>query len=233
MSGAAGAVRIAPSILTADLGRLAEQVRAAEAGGADLIHLDVMDGHFVPQLSFGPLVVAAVRRATTLPIEVHMMVANPGEQLAPLAEAGAQTLIFHLEATAEAPRLLERARALGCRAGVAINPETPAAAAEPLLGALDELIVMTVHPGRGGQSLLAEPLEKLRRLRALVDARGLAVQLEVDGGVKPDNAARCAAAGAHILVAGSAVYNERETPQQSLAALRGALAAGYEGSRGR
>ena len=219
-------VRIAPSILTADFGRLAEAVRAAEEGGAELMHLDVMDGHFVPQLTFGPLVVAAVRAATTLPIEAHIMVSNPEEQLAPLAEAGAGTLIFHLEATDDPRRLLGRVRALGCGAGLAINPETPVEAAEPLLDALDELTVMLVNPGRGGQQMLTEHLSKVRRLRQCIEEQRLDIVLEVDGGVKRENASQCVAAGADTLVAGSAVYNESETQQQALAALRAALAEG-------
>ncbi len=226
MSGplAAGAVRIAPSILTADFGRLAEAVQAAEAGGADLMHLDVMDGRFVPQITFGAPVVEAVRRATGMPIEVHMMVADPERQIAALAEAGADALIFHLEATNAPGALLERTRALGCTAGVAISPDTPASDVEALLEGLDEVIVMTVYPGRGGQQMLAQHLGKVRQLRRRVEAAGLDVALEVDGGVKVENASDCVAAGAGIVVAGSAVYNDRETPQQALGALRGALA---------
>lgn len=217
-------VRIAPSILTADFGRLADQVAAAEEGGADLIHLDVMDGRFVPAITFGQLVVAAVRHATQLPIEAHLMVANPASQLAPMAEAGAQRLIPHLEATGgeepDAMRLVAAIRALGCEAGLAISPGTPAEAVAPLVGVLDGVTVMTVHPGRGGQAFLPEMLPKVRALRALVAERGLATSIEVDGGVKVHNAAACVAAGADTLVAGSAVYNDDETPAHALAALR-------------
>jgi ribulose-phosphate 3-epimerase len=217
-------VRIAPSILTADFGRLAEQVAAAEEGGADLMHLDVMDGHFVPSITFGPLVVAAVRRATRLPIEAHLMVADPAAQLAPMAEAGAGRLIPHLEAAgidgSDAGRLVEAIRALGCEAALAISPHTPAEALAPLLEMLDGVTVMTVHPGRGGQAFLPEMLPKVTALRALLDERGLRASIEVDGGVKANNAAACVAAGADTLVAGSAVFNDAETPQHALASLR-------------
>jgi ribulose-phosphate 3-epimerase len=222
----ARAVRIAPSILTADFGRLAEQVRAAADGGADLFHLDVMDGHFVPQLSFGPEVVAAVRAATALPLEVHMMVADPGAHFGSLAAAGAETLLFHVEAAADARGLLAAARGLGCRAGLALSPGTPAERAAPLLGELDQLVVMLVHPGRGGQAMLEEHLDKVPQLRALLAAAGRDVPIEVDGGVKAGNAARCVAAGADILVAGSAVYHPQQAPAAALAALREAIARG-------
>jgi ribulose-phosphate 3-epimerase len=217
-------VRIAPSILTADFGKLAEQVRAAEDGGADLFHLDIMDGHFVPQLSFGPEVVAAVRSATTLPIEAHMMVARPEEHFESLARAGAQTLVFHVESEGDVLARIAAVRALGCRAGVAINPNTPVERAQAILQLIDEVIVMLVHPGRGGQEMLVEHLEKVRRLRAAAGFLGRDVTLEVDGGVKAHNIAQCAVAGVDQVVAGSAVYNDRETPAEALAALRRALA---------
>ena len=217
-------VLIAPSILTADFGRLAQQIAAAEEGGADLIHLDVMDGHFVPAITFGPLVAAAVRRATTLPLEAHLMVARPRSQLAPMAEAGCERLIPHLEAAEQedggALGLVEAIRALGCEAGLAISPGTPAGAVRPLAGALDSVTVMTVEPGRGGQAFLQEMLPKVEALRALLDEKGSSASLEVDGGVKAGTAALCVAAGADILVAGSAVFNEEENPGQALRALR-------------
>ena len=224
MSGAAARrVGIAPSILTADLGRLAGELQAAEAGGADVLHIDVMDGQFVPQISFGPLIVEAVRRAVSLPIEAHMMVADPLEQLEPLAEAGAGRLIFHLEATDEPQREIARARELSCEVGIAISPQTPAEALEPWLPQLDGVTVMLVHPGRGGQELMPELLDKVRALRAALGAMGSDAVIEVDGGVKAHNARGCVEAGANLLVAGSAVYNPNETPQEALAALRAAL----------
>ncbi len=219
-------VLIAPSVLTADFGRLAEQIRAAEAGGADLWHLDVMDGHFVPPISFGREVVAAVRAASTLFIEAHLMVAKPAEQFADMAAAGAQRLVFHYEAVRDLDAAREHigaARALGCEAGIAINPETPAEALFPLLDALDEVIVMLIRPGWGGQQMQPALLDKVRTLRARADASGLTLGIEVDGGVKPHNASMCVEAGATLLVAGSAVFNHAQTPGEALAGLRANL----------
>ena len=216
-------VLIAPSILTADFGRLAEEAAAAEAGGADLWHLDVMDGHFVPAITFGASVVEVFRRASRLPIEVHLMVASPERQFEAFAEAGAKRLIFHHEATADAQSLTDAVRGLRCEPGIAINPETPAASVKSLLPHLDEVVVMLINPGKGGQPMMPEQLEKVRRLRAWIDADRLDVRLEVDGGVKAHNVVECATAGADIVVAGSAVFNPEATPQEAIAALRQAL----------
>lgn len=226
MTHAAREVEIAPSILTADFGRLAEAAAAAEAGGAALMHLDVMDGHFVPPITFGQEVVRAVRAACSLPIEAHMMVERPGEHFEALAAAGAERLIFHIEATdgvEEAGALIEQARALGTGAGVAISPETPVEALHPLLDSIDEIVVMLIRPGWGGQQMRPELLDKVRALRAHLDGAGLDVRLEVDGGVKAHNVASCVQAGADTLVAGSAVYNAEQTPGEALAALREAI----------
>ena len=215
---------IAPSILTADFGRLAEQIRAADAGGADVWHLDIMDGHFVPPLSFGKEVIAAVRAVTSKPIEAHLMVAHPAEQFADMAKAGAGRLILHFEAVASdveiARNHIAQARALGCEVSIAINPETPAEALLPLLDAIDEVVVMLIRPGWGGQEANLDHLAKVRAIRAAAPG----IVIEVDGGVKAHNARTCVDAGATLLVAGSAVFNPTQTPQEAIAALRASLA---------
>lgn len=214
------AVKLAPSILTADFGHIADQIAAAEAGGADCIHLDVMDGHFVPPITFGPLVVAAVRRATKLPIDLHLMIERPEAQFQAFADAGVDTINFHVEATDHADRLLRNVHALGKRAGICINPATPLSAIEDVLGVADQIMVMLINPGWGGQELIPAMLEKVRRLRATLDARGLSAEIEVDGGVKAHNIGRCIEAGAQVLVCGSSTYNSTASPQASLRALR-------------
>ena len=218
--------QIAPSILTADFGNLAQQIRDADEGGAGLWHLDVMDGHFVPPLSFGKEVIAAVRAATPRFIEAHLMVERPGDQFADMAQAGAQRLVFHYEAAGSldaARALAMQARNLGCEAGIAINPETPVEVLYPLLDTLDEVIVMLIRLGWGGQLANLDLLDKVRALRAHLTAEGRAMAINVDGGVKTTNARICAEAGASILVAGSAVFNASQTPQQALAELHAAL----------
>ena len=221
------AVRIAPSILTADFGHLADQVRAAEAAGVDLMHLDVMDGHFVPPLSFGTEVVAAVRAATTLEIEVHLMVERPGEHFEGYAEVGAATQIFHYEAAGNldtSRALIEQLRSLDCAPALAVNPETDLEQFEPLIPELKQVTVMTIQPGWGGQTLREELLPKVTAVRAAAESAGLdGFVVEIDGGVKAHNIAQCVQAGADLLVAGSAVYNDRQTPAEAVAELRAAL----------
>ncbi|HEY8552368.1 MAG TPA: ribulose-phosphate 3-epimerase [Thermaerobacter sp.] len=214
-----------PSLLSADFARLAEQVRAAEAAGAAGLHLDVMDGHFVPNLTFGPPIIAAVRRLTSLPLDVHLMVERPENLVPAVAEAGADVVTVHVEATPHVHRALQMVRALGCRAGVALNPGTPATAVEPLLTEVDLILVMSVNPGFAGQAFLPLALDKLRALRAMLPAVGPRPWLEVDGGIDPRTGPLAAAAGADLLVAGSAVFNERATVETNLGRLQQALAA--------
>ncbi len=216
-------VKIAPSFLTADVGRLAEQVREVEAAGADYLHLDVMDGRFVPPITFGTLVVEAIRRLTRLPLDVHLMVVEPERHLDAFADAGADILNVHVEATVHVHRAVQSIHALGCKAGVCLNPGTPAVAAEPVLGDVDQVMVMAVNPGWGGQPFIPSALDRIRRFAALREERNLHYDIEVDGGVKVGNACACAAAGAGVLVAGSAVFNDKSSASENMRALREAL----------
>jgi ribulose-phosphate 3-epimerase len=214
------AIKLAPSILTADLAELGEQIRAAEAGGADYIHLDVMDGHFVPPITFGPLVVEAVRRVTSLPLDVHLMVDRPEAQFDAFAAAGGDIINFHIEATRHADRLLRSIQAMGKRAGICINPATPLSAIEEVLAVADQIMVMMINPGWGGQPMIPAMLDKVRRLRDVLADRGLSPDIEMDGGVKADNVRSCVEAGASVLVCGSSVYNTAASPIENLGALR-------------
>jgi ribulose-phosphate 3-epimerase len=218
-------VKIAPSILNADFGHLAKAIQRAQAGGADWIHVDVMDGMFVPNLTLGPMVVEAIRRATTLPLDVHLMIEDPRRYVGRFREAGADWLTIHLEADLHPHRTLNEIRALGARAGLALNPGTPVALAEDLVEQLDLLLVMSVNPGFGGQAFIESAYRKLRSARALLDSRNPGCELEVDGGVKLAHAQRVVQAGATVIVAGSFVYLEGESPEANIAALRGALSA--------
>jgi ribulose-phosphate 3-epimerase len=199
-------VVIAPSVLSADLSRLAEQVAAVEAGGADWIHVDVMDGHFVPNLTFGAGMVRALRRVTNLPLDVHLMVERPESYISSCADAGATVLTFHPEATRHAQRHLEQIRAHGMRAGLALNPGTPLGYAEEVLDDLDLLLVMTVNPGFAGQEYVPSSTAKIRRARQLLDERGSGARLEVDGGITRETIGAASEAGADTFVAGSAVF---------------------------
>jgi ribulose-phosphate 3-epimerase len=197
---------IAPSILSADFARLGEELRAVEAAGADWIHVDVMDGHFVPNLTFGPMVVKALRPCTALPIDVHLMVAPVDPWIAPFAQAGADILTVHPEAGPHLHRTVQLIRGLGKRAGVALNPATPPEAIDYVLGEIDLILVMSVNPGFGGQTFIGAQLDKIRALRRRIDASGRSIHLQVDGGINPETARAAAAAGADVLVAGSAVF---------------------------
>ncbi len=216
-------VQIAPSVLSADFTRLGEQVALVEQAGADLIHVDVMDGHFVPNITMGPIVVAALKRTTTLPLDVHLMISEPDRYLEVFAQAGAATISVHLEAATHLHRTLTRIRQLGARAGVAINPATPVDALREVVDAVDQVIVMSVNPGFGGQTFIPGSVDKVRALRRLLGDRPVAI--EVDGGVDAGNAAALVEAGASILVAGAAVFGTAD-PADAIRALRRAAAPG-------
>ncbi len=199
---------IAPSILSADFGRLADEVRAVEKAGADWIHVDVMDGRFVPNLTIGPLVVKAVRAATKLPLDVHLMIATPERYLEDFAKAGADSLTVHVEACPHLHRTVQQIHALGKRAGVALNPSTHESTLQYILPSVDLVLVMSVNPGFGGQSFIAETLPKAAALRSMIDRSGRPVRLEIDGGIAPGTAAKAAAAGVCTFVAGNAVFTK-------------------------
>jgi len=203
-------IKIAPSILSADFSRLGDEIRAIERGGADYVHIDVMDGHFVPNITIGPLVVDAVRRVTDLPLDVHLMIENPDRYIPDFIRAGADIVTVHQEAVPHLHRTVQLIRGLGKRAGVSINPATPVSTLDVILEDLDLVLVMSVNPGFGGQGFIPSCLPKIEELRRQIDQRGLAVELEVDGGVKTDNIGLIAGAGADVFVAGSAVFGEND-----------------------
>ncbi len=212
-------IRIAPSLLSADFGRLADEVRAAEAGGADLVHLDVMDGRFVPNITVGPLVVEAVRKVTKLPIDAHLMIVEPEKYVESFARAGADLISVHAEASPHLHRTLQAIRVAGARPAVALNPSTSLDGLDWVLGDCEMVLLMTVNPGFGGQRYIEACTEKVRRLRAAAEARGQALDIEVDGGIKPENVGPVAAAGANVIVAGTAVFGARDYGQ-AIRALR-------------
>ena len=202
--------KIAPSILSADFCSLGEEIRKVEAAGADYIHVDVMDGYFVPNITIGPPVVEAVRKVTSLPLDVHLMIENPDRYIPDFAAAGADIIVVHAEASIHLHRSIQLIKSLGKRAGVSLNPATPLNYLEHILADLDLVLLMTVNPGFGGQSFIEECIPKIKSLRAMLDKRGVEAELEVDGGVKVDNIARISHAGADVFVAGSAVFGSSD-----------------------
>jgi ribulose-phosphate 3-epimerase len=217
-------VQIAPSLLSADFARLGAQIEAVERGGADLLHIDVMDGHFVPNLTMGPPIVKSVRRVTKLPLDVHLMVREPDRFLEAFAEAGASMMSVHVEATVHLHRTIGAIKALGCRAGAVLNPATPVVALEEIAGELDYVLVMSVNPGFGGQTFIPRSESKIQAIRRMLDAAGNRAPIEVDGGVDETNIARLVAAGASVFVAGSAVFGTGD-PAEATRRLRAAATA--------
>jgi len=219
-------IKIAPSILAADFACLAEAIQSAEAAGADYIHVDVMDGHFVPNITIGPPVVRSLRRVTRLPLDVHLMISDPARYVSAFAEAGADVLTIHIEATPHAHRVLQQIRSLGLRPGISLTPVTPAVALGEILTDVELVLVMTVNPGFGGQTFIERTLHKIAQVREMLDSIGSAAELEVDGGIDPQTAERVAAAGATVLVAGTAIFRAPEGVASSIEAIRDAARKG-------
>jgi ribulose-phosphate 3-epimerase len=218
------AVKLAPSILAADFARLGDQVREAEQAGADRIHIDVMDGHFVPNITMGPLVVKALRPVTRLPLEVHLMIEQPDRYLDAFAEAGADTLQVHVENAVHLHRTVQHIKHLGKKAGVVLNPATSPVAVAEILPDVDLILAMTVNPGFGGQEFIASTLNKVRRLRQMIDQARPEIELEVDGGIDADTAPKAVQAGARVLVAGSSVFHAPDGVAAAMSRLRQAAA---------
>jgi ribulose-phosphate 3-epimerase len=224
MSPTPPALRIAPSILSADFARLGEDVARIEAGGADFVHVDVMDGHFVPNITIGPLVVAALKRVTKLPLDVHLMIEDPDRYLEAFVAAGASMITVHVEVLPHLHRTLTHIRHLGAKAGVALNPSTPVAAIGDVMAQLDHVLVMSVNPGFGGQSFIPRTFDRIDETRLMLQAAGSTAAIEVDGGVDTTNAAALVARGVTILVAGSAIFSQAD-PAEATRQLRRAAGA--------
>jgi len=222
-------VKLSPSLLSADFAQLGEIIAATEAAGADYIHVDVMDGRFVPTLTIGPLVVEAIRKHTSLPLDVHLMIVEPERLVSDFISAGANKITDHQEAVIHLHSLVHRIRELGASPGVSLNPSTPASTLEEILPDLDLVLAMTVNPGYGGQAFIPRVLPKIEKLREMIDAAGLAIELEVDGGVKADNVGTVIEAGANVIVAGSAVYNDKMTITEAITQMKNSMSASEAG----
>jgi ribulose-phosphate 3-epimerase len=222
-------VRLSPSILSADFARLGEVIEATEAAGANYIHVDVMDGRFVPPLTIGPLVVEAIRKHTALPLDVHLMIVEPGRLVPDFISAGANKITVHQEAVTHLHSVVQIIRKLGASPGVALNPATPASALEEILPDLDLVLAMTVNPGYGGQAFIPAVLPKIAKLRAMIDSAGLSTELEVDGGIKATNVGAVISAGADVIVAGSAVYNDSITIAEAVTEMKVNMSASLNG----
>ncbi|GHH96515.1 ribulose-phosphate 3-epimerase [Neobacillus kokaensis] len=201
-------VKIAPSILSADFSKLGEEITAVEAAGADYIHVDVMDGHFVPNITIGPLIVEAIRPVTKLPLDVHLMIENPDQYIEAFVKAGADYITVHVEACRHLHRTIQNIKSFGIKAGVVLNPATPVDTIQHIVADVDMVLLMSVNPGFGGQKFIPEVLSKISQVKQMAEAKGLNIEIEVDGGVNADTARQCVEAGANVLVAGSAIYNQ-------------------------